>query len=182
VFGQVDICDLGCLKGTAILVCSEIRMIPSWLLLAIIVGGGIIVVAANSLYPIAKEREAKERLAQDAKTILLSEVESNAQLVKFELDLITKGQVNDAQLSVSAWETVSKGGLLLGLKPVEITKFLQAYEWVFRANMLTARIMNTIVGVDSAMVGVADTRNHLITELKDTLTRLGPLLDSLEKL
>jgi hypothetical protein len=53
------------------------RMIPSWILLAIIVGGGIVVVAANSLYPIAKERESKGRLAQDAKAILAEEVKGN---------------------------------------------------------------------------------------------------------
>lgn len=157
------------------------RMIPSWIVLAIIVGGGIIVVAANSYYPIAKERETKEQLAQNAKAILITEVQGNAQLLKLELEVIEKGQVNDAQFSVSAWETVSKGGLLLGLKPEEITKFLQAYNLIFRANMLITRLMNTLLGVDAAMGGVGETRNHLMGELKATLTALGPLLDDLAK-
>jgi hypothetical protein len=152
---------------------------PSWVLLAIIIVCGIAVIVANSYYPIAKERESKERLAQDAKAILIAEVKSNAQLVKFELDLIAKGQVNDAQFSVSAWETVSKGGLLLGLKSEEITKFLQAYNWIFRANMLITRMINTLLGVDAAMGSVAETRSHLMAELKETLTELEPILNNL---
>jgi hypothetical protein len=154
-------------------------MIPSWVLLAVIIIGGIAIVLANSYYPIAKEREATTRLAQDAKSILLAEVRTNLTVLTAMQDAMKEQRIRDAQFSVSAWETVSRGGLLLGLKPDEITKFLTAYNQVYRANALEARIIDTLVGVESSMSNADETRQKFIGELQSLLTSLEPRLKDL---
>jgi hypothetical protein len=156
-------------------------MLPSWALLTVIIIGGIVVVAANSFYPLAKDREAKERLARDAKTILMPEVKSNLERIATLENLLKQGQIPSTGLDVSAWETVSRGGLLLGLKPDEITKFLSAYGIVYRVNDLLAKILESLTGVSSALTGVANTRQMYVNDLNGALTQLQPLLTDLSK-
>ena len=58
------------------------RMLPSWALFALIVIGGGIVVVANTLYPLARAQEAKEKLAGDAKAIISPEIKGNVMLLE----------------------------------------------------------------------------------------------------
>lgn len=114
------------------------RMPPSWILFGLIVIGGAVAVISNTLYPLAKARETKERLASDARTILLPEIKQNSEIVLSMQSTLEARIASVEKFDVSAWETISKGGLLLGLKPTEITNFLQVYRLVYRANDLSA--------------------------------------------
>lgn len=111
-------------------------MLPSSVLF-----GGAVAVFANALYPLAKAREAKYRLASDARTILLPEVKRNA-----DLGLSMQGSLAEGKLilplqkfDVTAWETISKGGLLLGLEPAEIVNFLHVYRLAYEAMICVSR-------------------------------------------
>jgi hypothetical protein len=149
------------------------RMIPSWAFLVLLVVGGGTVGFANAYYLQAREREAKERLAADAKSILLPEIKSN-----FDLSVKMLGEDDDMlrpeKLDVDAWETISRGGLLLGLKSDEIQQFLEIYRRVFRANELSGKIIASRVGIESALQGALIYRQTAIDELRRVLNELQP--------
>ncbi len=157
------------------------RMLPSWALLVMIVIGGVVVIVANSFYPIAKDKEAKERLAKDTRSILLPEVRSNLVLIPTIRSALEAGQIPLTRFDVATWETVSKGGLLLGLKPDEITKFLNAYGIIYRANDLSAKLLESATGIESALSGAANTRQVYISNLNNALTQLQTALPELSQ-
>jgi hypothetical protein len=145
---------------------------PSWALLLLIVFGGAIVVVANTFYPLARAQEAKERLAADAKAILLPEIKSNSDLSVKMLGELDGDNFYAEKFNVDAWETISKGGLLLGLKPDEIRQFLDIYRLVYRANELTGKILASAVGIESALQNAAASRQMFVDELRTVLKEL----------
>jgi hypothetical protein len=86
-----------------------------------IVVGGVLVVVGNIFYQTATSRESKARLANDARTILLPEIQRNSALVSSLKSSLADNKLSFEMFDVTAWETISKGGLLLGLKPEETT-------------------------------------------------------------
>lgn len=119
----------------------------------LMVACGAAAIYANTQYPRARSREAQEQLAKDARMILLPEIEENYQLVTILLaELNTKkNEIPLQELHVSAWETVSKGGLLQGLPPLEITKLLAIYDRTYRANKMHSKYLDLSTGVASAL-------------------------------
>jgi hypothetical protein len=155
---------------------------PSWILLIVMVVSGMIAVAANAWYPIVKANEAKASLASDAKSLLLPEVKRNSELVSsLQFSLETK-QITVNQLykfDVDAWETISKGGLLLGLEPTEINKFLQVYRLLYQANDLKTRLLDLSLSVGSTLT----TRDQIQQIYFDLLrTTLGELQTAFSEL
>lgn len=155
-------------------------MLPSWALFGLIIIGGAVVVVANTLYPLSKAQEDKAKLAADAKAILLPEIKRNAQLVTGIEQTLSSGQIPLTELDVTAWETISKGGLLLGLKAEDISKLLRAYNLIYRANELIAKILDLGIGVASAMSSSATNRQVMMNTLSTTLKELDPLLGELK--
>jgi hypothetical protein len=147
-------------------------MLPSWVLLALIVFDGAVVVIANTFYPLAKAQEAKERLASDARAILMPEIRGNATFATTMRAAREENNIPLGKFDVTAWETVSKGGLLLGLKPEEITKFLHMYRLVYQANDLMAQLLDAAIGVRSALDNARQTKQMFIGNLKATLDEL----------
>jgi hypothetical protein len=96
---------------------------PSWILFFVIVISGVIAVAANAWYPVVKAREERAELASNAKAILLLEFKRNSEFVSTIHASLVKGELYLEQFDVTACETISKGGLLLGLEPPETTNF-----------------------------------------------------------
>src|SRR3979409_680755 len=141
----------------------DMRMLPSWALFALIVIGGGVVVIANTLYPLARAQETKEKLANDARAIISPEIKSNLALVG---QIQTAGNVLAQKFDVTAWETISKGGLLLGLKSDEISKLLHAYSLIYRANDVITKILETVTGIGSAMQNAGTTRQMFGVQLK----------------
>jgi hypothetical protein len=156
------------------------RMLPSWALFGLIIIGGAVVVVANTLYPLAKAQETKEKLAGDARAIISPEIKSNLVLVGQSQAAFTSGNALAQKFDVTAWETISKGGLLLGLKPDEITKLLHAYSLIYRANDLTTKILDTVTGIGSAMQNAGATRQMFAAQLKTTLDELQTALSHLD--
>jgi hypothetical protein len=159
------------------------RMLPSSVLFAMIVIGGAVAVFANALYPLAKAREAKYRLASDARTILLPEVKRNA-----DLGLSMQGSLAEGKLilplqkfDVTAWETISKGGLLLGLEPAEIVNFLHVYRLAYEANDLCVQIVASTLGVNAALQNADQTRQLYIEKLRGTLNELQAAFHELDR-
>ena len=70
------------------------RMLPSWFLFTMIVIGGSTAVIANTLYPLARAQEARDRLANDARAILIPEIKRNSDLVKSMQDSLDSGNVS----------------------------------------------------------------------------------------
>jgi len=151
-------------------------MPPSWVsssfLLFVILISGAFAVGANIWYQAAKAREAKADLASNAKAILLPEVKRNGDLISSMQAALTKGQVPLEKFDVTAWETISKGGLLLGLDPAETNKFLNAYRLAYQANDLSAQILDLTVGVRSALSSANQTKSLYLNSLKITLEEL----------
>ncbi len=144
-------------------------MPPSWILFAMIVLGGAMAVIANTLYPLAKAHEARDRLASDARTILLPEIKRNSELVASMQPALTAGTIPLQKFDVTAWETISKGGLLVGLDPTEITKFLHVYRLIYQANDLSAQLLDSATGIRSALQNAGQTRQIFTTSLQATL-------------
>ncbi len=90
---------------------------PSWILFFVIVISGVIAVAANAWYPVVKARDERAELASNAKAILLLEFKRNGEFVPTIHASLVKRELYLEQFDVTACETISKGGLLLGLKP-----------------------------------------------------------------
>lgn len=157
-----------------------VRMPPSWILFALIVIGGAVAVIANTLYPLAKAREAKERLASDARTILLPEIKRNSEIVLSMQSTLDARNVPVEKFDVTAWETISKGGLLLGLKPAEITNFLQVYRLVYQANDLAAQLLDSVTGVRSALQNSQQIKEMFLSKLQSTLKELQAALSNAE--
>jgi hypothetical protein len=67
------------------------RMPPSWILFGLIVFGGVVAVIGNTLYPLARQQEAKERLAADARTILQPEIDRNRKLADSTQNALRSG-------------------------------------------------------------------------------------------
>ena len=76
------------------------------------------------------------------------------------------------QFDVTAWETTSKGGLLLGLEPAEITKFLQVYRLVYQANDLSAQLVDLVMGIRSALQSAGQSKELYLGKLRATLAEI----------
>jgi sensor domain CHASE-containing protein len=157
------------------------RMLPSWALFALIVVGGGVVVIANTLYPLARARETKEQLANDARAIISPEIKGNLALVGQFQTALEAGNMPNQKFDVTAWETISKGGLLLGLKSDDISKLLHAYSLIYRANEAITKILETVTGIGSAMQNAAATRQMFLAQLKSIVDELKIALSDLEK-
>jgi hypothetical protein len=158
---------------------SRIRsMLPSWLLLVMILIGGALAVGGTTLYPGAREREAKERLARDARAILLPEIEANIDIASKMQARLAEGKVPSFTLNVAAWQTISGGGLLIGLKSEEINRFLHIYGLIFEVNTIWERLLDLSRGANLAPETSSETRLYFAKELRGKLSDLQEVFKS----
>lgn len=156
------------------------RMVPSSLLFALIVMGGIVVIFANALYPLSRAREDKAKLAQDAMAILQPELERNGKLATDLIGSIQNG-IPIATFDVFAWETVSKGGLLLGLKSSEVTELLNVYRLSYEANSLIGQVRDYSIGMSATISGSDKIRALYKDRLEATLKQLETSLGKIKQ-
>jgi hypothetical protein len=142
--------------------------------------GGLVAVVANTLYPLARAEEAKARIARDARALLLPEIQRNATLVTTIQSNLKACGAPLLIFDVTAWETISKGGLLLGLKPDEITQLLNIYSLVYQANHLLAQLLEASAGIGSAMASAPQTREVVTQNLEATLNALRDAFSAVE--
>ncbi len=156
-------------------------MLPSWALFGMIVVGGAVAVIANTLYPLARAQEAKDKLASDARAILDPEIKSNLELIATFNTELDAHRIPFQKFQVGAWETISKGSLLLGLKSDEITKLLRVYGLVYRANEVNAMLLESTTGINATVSNAGPIRLMYISNLKTTLQELQTALSEVNK-
>ena len=149
-----------------------LTLVPTWLALLGLVVGGAIVVLANAAYLSASEREKKAELAEDAAAILQPELQSNRALLDDLHPRVAANPVPLVEFSVSAWEAISKGGLLLGLASDRTEKLLQVYSRIYRANDLLAGLREHTMGVANAMANSATVIHEYKGSLEAALNNL----------
>jgi hypothetical protein len=154
---------------------------PSLLYVAVIAVGGFLVVWGNIQYPIAREREKNARLANDAWAILQPELQQNKKLANEMSDGIKNNRFDTQKFSVSAWETVSKGGMLTALKAQDIHNFLAVYNIIYQANVTSAQLIDSAVGLNSVMTTHANMQNFYKNSLQSNLDQMVIALDKIEK-
>jgi len=154
----------------------KIRMLPSWALLSIIIGSGLVAVVANGLYPLQREAERKEGVARDARDILLPELKSNLEIAAKMQSALAARELSLEKLDVTAWETISKGGLLVGLDKAEINRLLHVYNLVYRVNELRDRLVESLTGIQVALDTTPKTRQIIIDNLLTNLHELQSAL------
>ena len=130
---------------------SRARM-PSWALLFMILAFGALTVFATTYYPVVRAEETRRRLANDARALLLPEIQQNSALLPSIKTALSSDDLSFVMFDITAWEAISKGGLLLGLEPAEITKYLQLYQLVYSANHLITQILDMTLGPASAQL------------------------------
>jgi hypothetical protein len=155
-----------------------LQQVSSTVWFAMLILGGLAAFIANIGYPLAKAREAKNELARDARTFLGPEVTWNTELG--ESILITP-DVPMHKFDVTAWETVSKSGLLLGLDPEEVTNLLHAYRLAYQANNLIAQAFDTLpqVNKNTPSWGSRQIPYYFVPELQKTVKDLLATLSKL---
>jgi hypothetical protein len=92
------------------------------------------------------------------------------------LQALDKDQIPLDAFDTTAWQTVSRGDLLLGLPSEDLSRMMQAYHLANRANSLHSRLLESVVGVASALQGSQETRKVLVSGLRSVLKELAPLL------
>jgi hypothetical protein len=95
---------------------------------------GVVAVAANTFYPGVKEAEKKAALGKNAVAILSPELTSNRELLDEDKRIINNGWSSFDVFDVSAWEAISRGGLLLGLDSDYVNKILNIYKFIYKSN------------------------------------------------
>jgi hypothetical protein len=134
--------------------------------------GGALAASGVTLCPAASAREDKARLAHDAKAILSPEIEANKKIVELMQTEITPNTIPTNVLEVSAWQTVSNGGLLVGLEPSQTTRLLHIYNLVFQVNGLIARLVDLTTGMSYALTQAPQLRQIVWNELQPKLSEL----------
>ena len=153
----------------------EIHMPPSWFLFGVIVLGGLMAVIGNTLYPLAREHKSEFRLATEAKAILQPEIDRNLKLAALMKAALNSNSISISRLNVTAWETISKGDLLLGLEPSEINTLLQTYGRIYRINDLNAQLRQADKDFNFANTNkdkFLELRQAIASELQNTVDEL----------
>jgi len=151
-------------------------MINSTFWVIVIAVGALLVAIGNIQYNRARESESKKEMAAQAVLILRPELDRNLKiLVQMQKD-IPKSQIPVEAFDTAAWQTVSHGGLVLGLDDNLLPNMMKIYNLMNRANALHFRILEMSIGVTSTISGTSAIRVQLQTNLLGILSELEPIL------
>jgi hypothetical protein len=157
------------------------RVIPSWVVFWIVIVSGAVAVFANAWYPTLKEREQNLKLSKNAMDILRPEIKQNREIAARMKSLFESNKESFETLNVSAWETVSRGGLLVGLEPDKVTKLLRAYSLSYKANELHDRYVDATVGIVAALGFATKLPGVIKAALEDILGQLDSALSDVDE-
>jgi hypothetical protein len=153
----------------------------STVLFWIIVVAGVVAVAANTFYPGVKEAEKKAALGKNAVAILSPELTSNRELLDEDKRIINNGWSSFDFFDVSAWEAISRGGLLLGLDSDYVNKILNIYKFIYKSNSIINVITEHTSGTSSSLTNSIDTVNTYKQKLSIVLEKLNAAFGELDK-
>lgn len=153
---------------------------PSWTYVAVVAIGGFLVVMGNIGYPVAREREKKAQLANDAWSILLPELTDNRKIAADTITDLDNNQVNFTKLKASSWEAVSKGAMLLSFNSRDMLRLMRAYDKVYHINELNAEYIDYGVGMKSALSSRVETMSSIRNGLRLGRIELGQDIDTIK--
>jgi hypothetical protein len=141
----------------------------TWIVLIAL--GAALVAISNIQYNRSRDLENKQSKARQAKELLRVELQRNISLVPR-----MRAAIEKSSMPVTAWNPVSNTDLLLGLPNDELVELLSIYRLVNRANELHTKLIDTMVGIASALHGKSETQKLYFNEVSTLLNELEPLL------
>jgi hypothetical protein len=148
-----------------------------WMLLIAV--GAFVVAIANIQYNRTREAENKRTKALQVKALLRPELERNQELLTKMRTALDGGQVPVQPFDTTAWKTISGSDLLLGLPDQKVAHLMQVYRLLNRANDLQTHVLESTVGVMSALGNSDKTRQLFLQELVSVTKQLEQSLKRL---
>jgi hypothetical protein len=152
---------------------------PSWTYVAVVAIGGFLVVMGNISYPVAREREKKAQLADDAWSILLPELADNRKIAAETLTYFDNNQVNLTKLKSSSWEAVSKGAMLLSFDSRDMLNLMRVDDKVYRITEINTEYVDYGVGMKSVLSNRVEVMSSIRNDLKLRLSELERDIDTI---
>ncbi len=152
---------------------------PSLTYVAVVATGGFLVVMSNIGYPVAREREKKAQLANDAWSILLPELADNLKVAVETLAYLDKNQVNLTKSKSSSWEAASKGAMLLSVNSRDMLSLMQAYDKMYQINEINIEYIDYGVGMKAVLSNRTEVMSSIRGDLKSQLIELERDIDAI---
>ena len=121
----------------------------SWIIVIVI--GVALVAVANIQYPRAKDAEDKAAMAKQAMSLIKPELVRNYEYLSKQDTSKGIAVIIESPFETVAWQTVSNSDLLLGLDKEKLSNIMHAYYLINRANTLHSKLIESSVGISSAM-------------------------------
>ena len=153
--------------------------ISSTFWMVLIAVGALVVAVANIQYNSAREAENRKAKSDQAKALLHPELERNQALLGRMRTAIESGDVPTEPFDTTAWKTISGSELVLGLPNENLANLLEVYRLLNQANDLLARVLESTVGIMSALGNSAQTRQLFLRQLSSVIDRLDSQLKPL---
>jgi len=147
--------------------------------------GAFVVAFANIKYNRSRELENKRSKALQVKALLRPELRRNEELLGKMRSALQASNVPVEPFDTTAWKTISGSDLLLGLPDQTVAELMQVYRLLNQANDLQTRVLESTVGLMSALGNSGNTRQLFLQELSAVIKHLEqslkPLIDRLEQ-
>ena len=154
-------------------------MLSSSFWIGMIAAGAVLVAISNIQYNRVREFENKQSKANQVRELLRPEIQRNVHILAQMRVALNAQSVRIETFDTTAWQTVSGSDLLFGLPNNELSALMQAYRLMNRANTLHAKILDSSIGMASALSGSEKTRGLFMNDLASALQQLEPLMNSL---
>ena len=128
-----------------------------------------------------KQEESRKSAANTVRSILNSELQANLAKTKTFHDDLSKSppEISFDKLETGAWTTISGGSLVISIDEAERDNLLKMYGLINKANEYHERILESSVGVASAMSGARKLKAQLTPELLKIWKEIEENIDSL---
>jgi len=158
------------------------QLSSNWWVIIMFLGAGIVAIG-NSQYQLSREKEKKHEAAIQATNLLIPELQTDLYLVRRMQHLLERqsSELSIDSFSMTAWETVSKGDLLIELEPEKLAQILRAYHLINLVNHFHRLAYDSNMGFASALGGKVPEQNRqkIRAGLLEALRKAEPVLSSL---
>jgi hypothetical protein len=150
--------------------------IPSYWWLACILLGVVLVALGNIMYASARDHERGVAASEKASQLLSFEMQRNLDRIVGLRANLQQSQVSSISLETTAWDIVSKSGLLTNLEPDRVNTLAGIYYLISQAESYRTEVITLSVGVASALGSSAATKSLYLKYLNETIDKLEPAL------
>ncbi len=144
--------------------------------MVLIAVGALVVAVANIQYNNARDAENRRAKSIQAKALLHPELERNQELLGRMRIGIQSGNIPIEPFDTTAWKTISGSELVLGLPNENLAHLMEVYRLLNQANDLQVRVLESTVGIMSALGNSAQTRQLFLSQLSSVIDRLDSQL------